>query len=62
MLTISVTSNHKQYFFTTQIKLFFLVTVKAAPIREGKEKPFVALELTGDIKLVYKQNTGNFKP
>ena len=38
-----------------------MVTVKAALLRgEGKEKSFVALELTGDLELIQSQNTGRF--
>ena len=38
-----------------------MVTVKSAAERIGKEeKPFIALELTGDIELVQSQTTGRF--
>ena len=38
-----------------------MVTISNVLIREGKEgKPFVALELTGDIEMVQSSETGRF--
>jgi hypothetical protein len=38
-----------------------MVTVKSVVERMGKdEKPFIALEITGDIELVQSQETGRF--
>jgi hypothetical protein len=38
-----------------------MVTVKSFVQRIGKDdKPFISLELTGDIELVQSQNTGRF--
>ena len=37
-----------------------MITVKAAHLREGQEKSFVSLELSGDLELVQSQNTGRF--